>query len=74
VIAGGNLGEPGSYEARGKPADDGTLVLSGRGVSETKSNFGNAYPVFFQGRADGDRFVLKGGLGNRPCTLVIARQ
>ncbi|HTQ75690.1 MAG TPA: protein kinase [Burkholderiales bacterium] len=74
VIAGGNLGEPGSYEARGKPADDGTLVLSGKGVSETKSNYGKAFPVFFQGRSDGERFVLKGGLGNRPCTVVIARQ
>jgi hypothetical protein len=29
--------------------------------------------VFFQGRFDGDRFVLKGSLGKRTCTLVIAR-
>jgi serine/threonine-protein kinase len=73
VIERGTPGQPGYNQARGKPGDDGSLVLSGNGVSDTKRALGNTYSVFFQGRFDGDRFVLKGSLGQRACTLVIAR-
>jgi serine/threonine-protein kinase len=73
VIERGTPGQPGYNQARGKPGDDGSLVLSGNGVSDTKRALGNTYSVFFQGRFDGDRFVLKGSLGKRSCTLVLAR-
>ncbi|HET7766985.1 MAG TPA: serine/threonine-protein kinase [Burkholderiales bacterium] len=73
VIERGTPGQPGYNQARGKPGDDGSLVLSGNGVSDTKRSMGNTYNVFFQGSFDGDRFVLKGTLGQRTCTLVLAR-
>jgi hypothetical protein len=73
VIERGTPGQPGYNQARGKPGDDGSLVLTGNGVSDTKRTLGNTYNVFFQGRFDGDRFVLKGTLGQRACTLVLAR-
>jgi len=73
VIERGTPGQPGYNQARGKAGDDGSLVLSGNGVSDSKRTIGNTFNVFFQGRFDGDRFVLKGSLGQRACTLVIAR-
>ena len=73
VIERGTPGQPGYNQARGKAGDDGSLVLSGNGVSDTKRTLGNTYSVFFQGRFDGDRFLLKGSLGQRSCTLVLAR-
>jgi tRNA A-37 threonylcarbamoyl transferase component Bud32 len=73
VVGGGTPGQPGYNQARGKPGDDGGLVLSGNGLTNTKRSSGKTFPVFFQGRLDGERFVLKGSLGDRSCTLVLAR-
>ncbi len=73
VLERGAPGQPGYNQARGKPGDDGSLVLSGKGVSDTKRTLGNTFIVFWEGRFDGERFVLKGALGQRPCTLVLAR-
>ncbi|HZT62991.1 MAG TPA: hypothetical protein VFA36_07620, partial [Burkholderiales bacterium] len=69
----GTPGQPGYNQARGKPGDDGSLVLSGNGVSDTKRTLGGTFTVFFQGRYDGERFVLKGTQGSRACTLVLTR-
>lgn len=73
VLERGAPGQPGYNQARGKPGDDGSLVLSGKGISDTKRTLGNTFSVFWEGRFDGERFVLKGALGQRPCTLVLAR-
>jgi eukaryotic-like serine/threonine-protein kinase len=73
VIERGTPGQPGYNHARGKPGDDGSLVLSGNGVSDTRRTLGNTYPVFLKGRFDGESFLLKGTLGQRPCTLVLTR-
>ena len=74
VLERGAPGQPGYNQARGKPGDDGSLVLSGKGISDTKRTLGNTFTVFWEGRFDGERFVLKGALGQRPCTLVLARR
>jgi serine/threonine-protein kinase len=74
VIGSGAAGQPGYNQARGKPAEDGSLVLSGTGIAVSKRNSGRQLPVFFEGRLDGERFVMKGSIGDRPCTLVIARR
>ena len=74
IIERGTPGQPGYNQARGKAGDDGSLVLSGKGVSDTKRTLGNTFTVFWEGRFDGERFVLKGALGQRPCTLVLARR
>jgi serine/threonine-protein kinase len=74
VLERGAPGQPGYNQARGKPGDDGSLVLSGKGISDTKRTLGNTFSVFWEGRFDGERFVLKGALGQRACTLVLARR
>lgn len=74
VVGSGVAGQPGYNEARGRPAEDGGLVLSGSGIAVTKRNAGKSLPVFFEGRLEGERFVLKGSIGDRACTLVLARR
>ncbi len=73
VVEGGKPGQPGHNLVRGRPSDDGNLVLSGTGINSAQRFRGKPYPVFFEGRFDGDRFVMKGRLGERACTLVLAR-
>jgi hypothetical protein len=74
VVGSGAAGQPGYNQARGKAGEDGSLVLSGSGIAISKRNSGRPIPVFFEGRLDGERFVLKGSIGDRACTLVIARR
>jgi len=74
VVGSGVAGQPGYNEARGRPAEDGGLVLSGSGIAFTKRNAGKPLAVVFQGRLEGERFVLKGSIGDRTCTLVLARR
>jgi len=73
VVERGTAGQPGHNLGRGRPGDDGGLVLSGTGINSAQRLRGKPYPVFFEGRFDGDRFVMKGRLGERACTLVLAR-
>src|SRR4029077_5049468 len=74
VVGSGVAGQPGFNQARGKPAEDGSLVLSGSGIAVSKQNAGRQLPGFFEGRLDGERFEMKVSIGHRPCTLVIARR
>ncbi|HEX4798483.1 MAG TPA: serine/threonine-protein kinase [Burkholderiales bacterium] len=73
VVERGTASRPGHNLVRGKPGDDGNLVLSGTGINSAQRLRGKPYPAFFEGRLDGDRFVMKGRLGQRACTLVLAR-
>jgi serine/threonine-protein kinase len=73
VVERGVASRPGYHGARGRPSEDGGLVLSGIGIANAQRFLGKPYPVFFEGRLNGDRFVLKGRLGERACTLVLAR-
>src|SRR5262245_16435570 len=74
VVTAGTPGQPGYSQARGRPNDDGLLTLRGDGIAAAKRFIGRAQPVFFRGRADGGRFTLQGTLGDRNCTLVLARR
>jgi class 3 adenylate cyclase len=70
----GKPGEPGSGSLRGKPEADGTLVLTGSGISGVPSSYGNAFTSRFEGAWTGDRFRLKGAIGTRPCLFELSRQ
>jgi len=73
MVERGTVGQPGYHAARGRPSEDGSLILTGTGISSAQRIRGQSFPVFFEGRFDGDRFVMKGRLGTRACTLVLAR-
>jgi hypothetical protein len=72
IVNTGQAGEPGYVTVRGKPGDDGSLVLVGKVISGAARYRGKEVPAYFEGRYDGERFVLKGHLGRRACTLVLA--
>jgi class 3 adenylate cyclase len=70
----GKPGEPGSGSLRGKPEPDGTLVLTGTGISGIQGSYGNPFNSRFEGAWTGDRFRLKGLIGSRPCLFELSRQ
>ena len=74
IVTAGTPGQPGYSQARGRPNDDGVLTLRGDGLAVSQRFMGKPQPVFFRGRADGARFVLQGSLGDRNCTLALARK
>lgn len=66
-------GEPGYALASGRPAADGTLVMTGNGISPLSFARGRRFDIRFEGRWTGDRFVLRGPFGERTCDVEIAR-
>ena len=70
----GKPGEPGSGSLRGKPEPDGTLVLTGTGISGIQGSYGHPFNSRFEGAWTGDRFRLKGLIGSRPCLFELSRQ
>jgi len=66
-------GKPGYDIASGRPAADGTLVMTGNGVSPLPSAYGRRYEIRFEGRWTGDRFLLRGAFGARACEVEITR-
>ncbi len=73
VLERGQPGQPGYNLVRGRPADDGSLVLTGTGISRQPQYLGREYAAYLEGRFDGERFVLKGKYGRRGCSIVFAR-
>jgi len=73
VLERGRSGEPGYLHAEGRPNAEGILVLTGNGIAGQPSARGRTFPAFFEGRREGNRFIMQGTLGPRTCTLVIAR-
>ncbi|MCG6873826.1 MAG: hypothetical protein LJE97_01920 [Betaproteobacteria bacterium] len=73
VVERGRAGEPGYMIVRGTPDANGSLVLQGGAVAGHPSIRGTQIPAMFKGRLDGDRFVLKGGMGRRTCAMVLVR-
>jgi len=71
VVERGVAGNPGYNIATGRPAKDGTLVLTGNGI--TANAQGRKFDIRFDGRWTGDRFVLRGPFGGRTCDVEIAR-
>jgi predicted Ser/Thr protein kinase len=74
VVTVGTPGQPGYSQARGRPGEDGLLTLRGDGIAISKRFLGMSHPVFFRGRTENERFVLRGTLGDRNCSLVLARR
>jgi hypothetical protein len=65
-------GEPGYDISSGRPTANGTLVMTGNGVSPLPFAYGKQYDRF-EGRWTGDRFLLRGDSGARGCDVEIAR-
>jgi len=73
IVSYGQPGQPGYMTVRGRPGDDGSLVLAGKIISGAERYLGQDFPAIYEGRFDGEQFVLKGHQGRRACTLVLAR-
>jgi class 3 adenylate cyclase len=73
VIERGASGEAGYNVARGRPAVDGTLVMTGNGLGSQGAGTGQPFDIRFAGRWTGDRFVLRGTWGGRDCRAEIVR-
>jgi len=73
IVNHGQAGQPGYMAVRGKPSGDGSLVLAGKFISGAERFRGKEGPAYFEGRYDGERFVLKGQIGRRACSLILAR-
>jgi len=71
MVERGVPGEPGYNIASGYPAADGTLVMTGNGIS--MQPLGRRFDIHFGGRWAGDRFLLQGAFGGRTCEVEIAR-
>jgi class 3 adenylate cyclase len=73
VLEHGSPGRPGYVLLRGTPDARGGLVLQGGAIAGHPSIRGTPIPASFEGHREGDRFALKGGMGQRKCTLVLTR-
>jgi class 3 adenylate cyclase len=72
VLERGSPGKPGHWLMQGTPAVDGSLALTGTALGRG-TGLGRQFPLRFQGRFDNDEFRLKGTIGARNCSLLIAR-
>lgn len=63
-------GQPGHNVASGRPAADGTLVMTGNGLA---GDTGRPFEIRFDGRRTGDRFLLQGAFGGRTCEVELVR-
>ena len=73
VVEPGVRGQPGYWHVSGRPASDGSLVLTGMFMSRTSAPLATEGQARFNGRLVGDRFVLDGRFGPRGCSLTMAR-
>ncbi|HTN26608.1 MAG TPA: adenylate/guanylate cyclase domain-containing protein [Burkholderiales bacterium] len=71
---GGKSGQPGWLEMAGVRKTDGTMRLTGAGLSGMKEYLGNSFKADFDGRFAGERYTGKGKLGTRECMFTIARK
>ena len=74
MVERGAKGQPGYNIVQGRPAPDGTLVLTGAGIGNQAAGRGQHFEVRLAGRWTGDRFVLKGGWGGRVCDAEVVRR
>lgn len=70
----GKAGEPGSAKMNGRRESDGRMRIAGNGISGMKEFYRQPYSVEFDGKFASDRYQARGKLGDRDCTLVIARR
>jgi len=72
-IENGDPGKPGYNIVSGRPAADGTLVMTGSGISPQPTQYGKKFDIAYGGRWTGDRFELRGAWAGRTCEVEIAR-
>jgi hypothetical protein len=73
LVERGQRGQPAYQNLRGKPTENGSLILTGIASPGVRRFTGQEFPVYLEGRFDGERFTLKGTYGRRSCSVVIAR-
>jgi class 3 adenylate cyclase len=73
LVEWGERGQPAYQHLRGKVREDGGLILTGIASPGVKWFTGQQFPVYLEGRFDGERFLLNGTYGRRSCSAVITR-
>lgn len=74
AVGRGVAGSTGYNVTRGRPASDGTLVMSGHGSGNQARGRGHPFEIRLEGRWAGDRFVLGGSWGGRNRKIEVAQQ
>jgi len=72
-VRNGRPGENGYVSFEGRIAADGSLALSGVLIPGRDELGREEHTVHYEGRLEGDRFILTGEVGRRPCTLALSR-
>ena len=70
----GKPDEPGWLSMSGTRQMDGKLQFRGTGISRVKPYTGQPFLAQVDGKLAGERYEGKGRLGNRDCTLQMARK
>jgi len=70
----GQPAQPGWLHLQGLLQRDGSLQLSGKGISGHAKFRGRSYDASFDGRVSGGRYEGSGRLGRRDCTLTMLRK
>jgi class 3 adenylate cyclase len=74
AVENGRQGEPGYLRLTGARQADGRLLLQGSGISGIAAFRGKPYQATLRGRFRSERYLGRGLLGTRDCSLVIARR
>jgi class 3 adenylate cyclase len=70
-LAVGKPGQPGLLQMRGTRQSDGSLQLAGSGISPLPDFRGQTYKAIASGKFSGERYVGRGTLGTRDCSLTL---
>jgi len=69
----GKPDQPGWLLMNGVPRADGTMQVSGSGISSIQRSYGKPFEAAFDGRFSGERYQGNGRLGGRDCALAMTR-
>ena len=71
ALAMGKAGQPGSLQMKGTRQPNGTLRLSGNGITSLAHVKGQAYSATLEGKFSDERYEGRGKLGDRDCALTL---
>ena len=74
TIERGASGQPGYNVMRGRPAANGTLLLTGNGIGNQGRGTGQPFEIRLDGRLTVDRYVMSGEWGERTCQAEVTRR